>query len=85
MGKVALNLKVRPENTDVDLEKIKEQVKEKLDNVQEIRETDLAFGMKQLEVLLIFDDEPGGTDKYENAIQEIDGVQTVESGEITLL
>lgn len=85
MGKVLLNLKVRPENPEVDLNKIKDEIKNKLDIVKETKEKELAFGMKELHVLLMFKEEPGGTDKYENIVKDIEGVKSVETGEITLL
>ena len=47
-------------------------------------EKPIAFGLKFLEVLLVMPDKEG-TDKIEEEIKSIEGVQSVESGDITLL
>ncbi len=89
MGNVALTLTVMLESPEVDVEKIKKEAKERLSkldvNVKEIKEKPVAFGLKNLEILVVFPERPGGTDAIENSIAEIEGVTSVETGDITLL
>jgi len=88
LGDVAVTLKVMPEGTEVDLEKLRTEISsvvKKLGiNLKGIEEKPIAFGLKCLEVLMIMPDQ-GGTDKIEDAISKISGVASVEPGEITLL
>ncbi|MBS3051458.1 MAG: elongation factor 1-beta [Candidatus Aenigmarchaeota archaeon] len=83
MGQVALTLNVMPESTDVDIRGLKEKIKAVAD-VKQIVEKPVAFGLIMLEVLLVFDDKKGASD-FEEKIRGIDGVGTVESGDITLI
>ncbi|MBI5347208.1 MAG: elongation factor 1-beta [Candidatus Aenigmarchaeota archaeon] len=89
MGQVALTLMIMPESPETDIEAIKKQAKKRLERldvvIKEIKEKPVAFGLKMLEILLTFPDRPGGTDAIEHAISEIDGVASVEAGDITLL
>jgi len=84
MGKVALTLKVMPKSPEVDLAKLKEEIK-KLGDVQEINEKPIAFGLVCLEVLFVFDDKEGGVDEKEEKIRSLEDVESVESGEVTLI
>ncbi|MBI4167514.1 MAG: elongation factor 1-beta [Candidatus Aenigmarchaeota archaeon] len=83
MGQVALTLRVMPESTDIDLEELKEKIKSAAD-VKQIVEKPVAFGLVMLEVLLIFDDKVGASDAEER-IREIEGVGSVEAGDVTLI
>jgi len=85
MGQVALTLKVGLEGPDVDVEEIKRKISGAVDS-QDIREVPIAFGLKMLEVLLVFDDKKGAnTDDLEKKISEIEGVSSVEAGDVTLI
>ena len=83
MGQVALTLNIMPESPDVNLQGLKEKIKEVAD-VKQIVEKPIAFGLVMLEVLLVFDDKIGASD-FEDKIRSIEGVGTVESGDITLI
>lgn len=83
MGQVALTLNVMPESLDVDLQQLKEKIRAAAD-VKQIVEKPVAFGLVMLEVLLVFDDKVGAPD-FETAIREIEGVGSVEAGDITLI
>jgi len=83
MGLVAVTFKVMPENQDVDLNRVKTDIKSRL-NVREIKEIPIAFGIKLLEVLLVFDDKEG-IGSVEEKLKNIEGVASVESGDVTLL
>ncbi|MCJ7479160.1 MAG: elongation factor 1-beta [Candidatus Nanohaloarchaeota archaeon QJJ-7] len=77
MGEVAVVLKVMPEDTETELEGVKENIEDKVD-VQDLQEEEVAFGLKALKVSTIVDDSEGGTDAVENAIAGIEGVRSVE-------
>ena len=85
MGQVALTLKVSLAGPDVDVDAVREKISKAVD-VQEIREVPIAFGLKMLEVLLVFDDKAGAnTDAIEEKLRSIEGVSSVEAGDVTLI
>lgn len=77
MGKIACVFKLMPEDAETDLEKIKEQVREKVE-VDDIGEENVAFGLKAIKVSAITTDEKGGTDYVENQLEGIDNLQSIE-------
>lgn len=83
MGQVALTLRVMPESPEVDLNELKEKI-EVVADVRQIIEKPIAFGLVMLEVLLVFDDKVGASD-IEDRIRSIEGVGSVESGDVTLI
>ncbi len=88
MGDVLITYKIMPDGVDVDLETIKNAVKEKLEGIAKINdfsEEPIAFGLKALIVRVIVKDEGGITDKIENMLSEIDNVQGVMVSEVTLI
>lgn len=82
MGNVAVELKVMPESTEVDLEKVKEEISKKM-KLQDSKIEPLAFGLKQLKILVVIPD--GETGDLEGKIKEIKGVSQVETGSVTLV
>jgi len=82
MGNVAVELKVMPESTEIDLEKLKEEISKKM-KIQDSKIEPLAFGLKQLKILVIVPD--GETGDLEGKIKEIEGVSEVETGSVTLI
>lgn len=88
MGDVAVTLKVMPESPEADLEKIKAEISSVINgagvHLKGIEEKPVAFGLKCLEVLMIMPDQ-GGTDELEELLRGIEGVASVEAGDITLL
>lgn len=88
MGRnVLATFKLMPESLDVDLTALKEKIKT-MDNIGEIRdfkEEPIAFGLKSLSVLTLIGDEGGLTDKIENTLKTLDGVQSVENVGVTLI
>ncbi len=85
MGQVALTLKVSLKGPDVDVGKVRKKISEIVD-FQEIKEIPIAFGLKMLEVLLVFDDRQGAnTDEIEEKLRSIEGVASVEAGDVTLI
>ena len=78
-----VELSLMPESVDTDLEKIKVSLKEKLrkaKNIQ-IEETEIAFGLKSLKVLIAWPDSEE-TDEIENIVAKIKGVSSVKIEDI---
>lgn len=85
MGHVALTLKIMLTGPDVDAGAVKEEI-ENIVHPKQITEKPVAFGLKTLEVLLVFDDREGAnTDAIEEKLRSIPGVSSVEAGDITLI
>jgi translation elongation factor aEF-1 beta len=82
MGNVAIELKVMPESTETDLEKLKEEISKKM-KIQDSKIEPLAFGLKQLKILVVVPD--GKTGDLEGKIKGIKGVSEVETGSVTLV
>ena len=82
MGNVAVELKVMPMSPEVDLEKIKEEISKKM-KLQDSKIEPLAFGLKQLKILVVIPD--GETGDLEGKIKAIEGVSQVETGSVTLV
>ncbi len=88
MGDVLITYKIMPTGVDVDLEKMKNDVTEKLKDIAKINdfsEEDIAFGLKALIVRVIVKDEGGVTDKIEEILGGIENVQGVVVNEVTLI
>ncbi len=89
MGMVAVTFKVMPGSADADLDAIKKQVKENLSRIKNIKleqveEKPVAFGLKCLEVLVTMPD-TGGTDKIEEEIANVPGIESVNTEDVTLI
>lgn len=84
MGQVAITLKVMPESPEVDINRLKEEIRNSVD-VKEIREEPIGFGLVALKVLIVLQDSTGGTDMIEKSISEISGVASVDTEDVTLL
>lgn len=82
MGNVAVELKVMPESPEVDLEKVKEEIAKRI-KVQDAKVEPLAFGLKQLKILVIVPDKE--MEDIEGKIREVEGVSEVEQGSATLI
>ena len=84
MGQVAITLKVMPESPEVDIGRLKEEIRNSVD-VKEIKEEPIGFGLVALKVLIVLQDSTGGTDMIEKLISEISGVASVNTEDVTLL
>lgn len=78
MGKIACVFKVSPEDAETDLEEIKEQIRDTVENVEDIGEEEVAFGLKAIKLSCITTDEKGGTDYVENQLEDLNNVQSIE-------
>ena len=82
MGNVAVELKVMPESVEIDMEKLKEEIS-KVIKVQDAKIEPLAFGLKQLRILVVVPDKE--MEDIEGKIKKIKGVSEVEQGSATLV
>lgn len=81
MGEVVATIKLMPENPEVDLKKMKEDVKASIPEGAEFHKIDeepIAFGLVALNVIVIVGDVEGGTEKVEENLAKIKGVSNVE-------
>ena len=84
MGTVAVIVRVMPESPEVDLEKLKIALKQKLPGIQDIQEEPIGFGLKALKLAAIVNDAGGETDAIEGKLNTIPGVERAEIVEVTL-
>jgi elongation factor 1-beta len=82
MARVAVVLKVFPSDASIQPSQLAERIKRSLPNQFEVLaegEEPIAFGLKALKlVVAIPEDIEGGTEKLEEAIRSVDGVDEVE-------
>jgi translation elongation factor aEF-1 beta len=76
-----------PESVEVSLESIKAELKKLkiMGQIKDMKEEPVAFGLKSLKVLTILPDEGGLTDKIEEAVRKVKGVQSAETVGVTLI
>jgi len=84
MGSVVAILRVMPESPEVDLEKLKTALKEKLPGIKDIQEEPIGFGLKALKLAVIVNDAGGETDAIEGKLSAVPGVERAEIIEVTL-
>jgi len=82
MGNVAVALKIMPESTETDLEKIKSEISKKI-RIQDSKIEPIAFGLKALKIMVIVPDKETGD--IESKIREVNGVSEVETESVTLV
>jgi elongation factor 1-beta len=88
MGTVIANLRVMPEDPNVDLVKLRDLVTKAIPKgvtLKNIQEKPIAFGLKALNVMITMPDTEGGTDKVEEALRKVPHVQSVETTDVGLL
>jgi elongation factor 1-beta len=77
-----------PDGPEIDLEKLKNKISNLIPEsakLNKIEEKPVAFGLKALEVQIIMNDREGGAEELENALNQIENVQSVETIHIGLL
>lgn len=81
MGEVIATLRVMPESMEIDLEALKNKLKEKISvhaEVHKIVEVPIAFGMKALNVMTVIPEQDGLLEEVETAAKETEGVSEVD-------
>jgi len=84
MGSVAVIMRVMPESPDIDLEKLKIALKNKLPGIQDMKVEPIGFGLKAIKFAAIINDAGGETDALEKSLGCIPGVERAEIIEVTL-
>lgn len=85
MGKVAANIKVMPENPEVDLDDLQDRLEQSLPEgakINSIERDDVAFGLVALLPTVIVPDDAGGTEAVEEAFSEVEDVESVSVEEV---
>ncbi len=84
MGDVACIIRVMPESPEVDLEALKVTLKETAPEIHQITEEPIGFGLKALMVVAVVGDQGGQTDRLEELLSSVPGVERAEIVEVTL-
>ncbi|WP_123537362.1 elongation factor 1-beta [Halosimplex salinum] len=85
MGKVAAQIKVMPQSPEVDLDALQERLEQSLPEgakVSGFERDDVAFGLVALLPTVVVPDEAGGTEAVEEAFTDVEGVESVEVGDV---
>ena len=83
MAQVVVSIKIMPESPEVNLGKVEADAKKKIidfagEGETKFEQVPLAFGLNELKVMFVMDEDKGSTDKLEDELKEIEGVQSVE-------
>ena len=83
MAQVIVTMKIMPESPEVDLSAVAEEAKKKIvdfagEGDMKVEEVPVAFGLKSLNIMFILDEAKGTTDKLEEDIAAMGGVNSVE-------
>jgi translation elongation factor aEF-1 beta len=83
MAKILISYKILPTEVTVNLEELKQKIKEKLpedSSVYRFAEEPIAYGLTALIAhIVIPEDKPGGLDELERALQKIDEISQMET------
>jgi len=85
---VVVKLRVMPEGVETDLDGIQEKIRSLAKGAFEVHSMEvkpIAFGLKALEVNLLFNDAAGGMDETQEAVKNIGGVSEVETLDVNRL
>ncbi|MEM2839920.1 MAG: elongation factor 1-beta [Thermoplasmata archaeon] len=88
MGDVAVRYRLLPESPEQDIDALMETLKKSLPPEVKFRASEIkpfAFGLKSIEILVVFKDAGGLSEQTENALQQVPGIQSVEVLEMGLL
>ena len=81
MARVVMTMKIMPDGVEIDLENLREKIKECVPEGTDVGAVEIqpvAFGLKALRMNFVRDESLGGTDDIEAAISALEGVAQVE-------
>ncbi len=86
MAEVVVTIKIMPESVDTDLEQVKIEATKKIEEFGgEVGKSEIepvAFGLKALKLIFVYDESKGSPDPLEVSIKEVDGVQSAETTDV---
>lgn len=83
---VLATFRVMPESVEVDLKGVAAKIRESdIGDIKDIKEQDIAFGLKEMIVLVLIPDEGGLVEKIEDKLRGIENVSDVENTNSTLV
>jgi elongation factor 1-beta len=86
MAEVLVTLKIMPESPEVDMDALSSRIGEaKSGKLNKVEKEPIAFGLIALIASYVVEDSEGTADNLENAIREMDDVQSAEVVEVTRL
>jgi len=88
MGKVAVRLRVMPDNVERDLDKLRDALLEVLPENARFGASEtspIGFGLSSLDIVVIMDDSEGGSEAVESRFSGVDGVENVTVVEVGLI
>jgi len=88
MGDVAIKYRLLPESPDADMEDLKQKIGTALPEGARIANLSMkpfAFGLNAIEVVVVVRDEAGISDRTEESLSSISGIQSIETLEMSLL
>ncbi len=86
MGKVIIKARVMPENLEVNVDSLKEKIKQAISKHGEFgRAVDvpIAFGLRAIEISFVLEDKGGVMTEVEDSIKELEGVGSFEIIDMT--
>jgi len=86
MGEVAAQIKIMPNSPDADLKNLSTRIEAQVARHGRIHSCEvkpIAFGLKALLITIIVKDEAGGTEALEEALSEINEVESVQVVAVT--
>lgn len=83
MANVVVTMKIMPVSPEISLSKIEADAKKRIvdfagEGDVKVEEEPIAFGLKALNIMFVMDEATGSTEKLEDSVSEIEGVQSVE-------
>jgi elongation factor 1-beta len=91
MASVIVTLKVMPASPETNLDKVYEEASKHIRNFVDQKHKDgeirkeiepIGFGLKAMKLLFVMDENLGATDKLEEKIKSITGVESVEATDV---
>ena len=88
MGDVAINYRLLPDSPETNIEEMTTKIKSSLPEgvkVHKICMKPFAFGLTAIEILVVMKDSSGLSEQTESNLQGVEGIQSVELLEMSLI
>jgi len=84
MGDVAVTIRLMPENSEVNLDRLEAAIKKHV-KIHSISREPVAFGLEALQIIAVIPDAAGGTEPLEQELASLPGVGNVQVINLTRL